>query len=461
MTGSLVCRSQMMFRVFLVFALAQAIPGLATPMGPNSDYVGNRDIASVLARAANDPAINDSWLPEAASALSKEVAGGISGKDKSVEDAWNAVQDIIGKSANVFDVAANLAISGVIPSDILRLLNGYANQRLNALDNENPSVTGNTIYPRKMAIDAPYSIDEVKLRAVIYIPESFKHGKDGKKPVILVPGTGVPAGTSYYFNFGKLADAVPEADVVWVNIPGASLADVQISSEYIAYAINYISAVTESNVSVISWSQGGLNTQWSLKYWPSTRHVVDDFIAISPDFRGTLVADAVCPLLSGVFCTPSLFQQRWGTEFINTLREDGGSSAYVPTTTVYSSFDEIVQPMSGANASALLDDAQVVGVSNNHLQTICALQPAGGVYLHEGMLYNPLTWALAADALRHEGPGDTRRIDTEKVCEALIAPQLGADDLLGSEGLLLIAVAEILAYSPKAFKEPVIARYAL
>jgi hypothetical protein len=117
--------------------------------------------------------------------------------------------------------------------------------------------------------------------------------------------------------------------------------------------------------------------------------------------------------------------------------------------------------MSGANASAILDDAHGVGVSNNHLQTVCALQPGGGVYLHEGTLYNPLTWALAADALRHKGPGDIRRIDTEKVCAGLIAPQLGAGDLLGSEGLLLIAVAEILAYSPKAFEEPVIASYAV
>lgn len=451
----------MIFRAFIVFALAQTIRGLATPVASNSDYGRNHDIASMLAQAANDPAINYNRLPEAASALSRQVADGTSGNDRSVEEAWNAVQDIIGKSANVFDVAANLAISGAIPSDILGLLNGYANQRLNALDNENPSVTGHTIYPFKMEGDAPYSVEEAKLRAAIYIPESFKHGKDGRKPVILVPGTAIPAGTTYYFNLAKLADAVPEADVVWVNIPGASLPDVQISSEYIAYAINYISARTQSNVSVISWSQGGLNTQWSFKYWPSTRQVVDDFIAISPDFRGTLVADAVCPLLSGVFCTPSLFQQRWETEFISTLREGGGSSAYVPTTTVYSSFDEIVQPMSGANASAILDDAHGVGVSNNHLQTVCALQPGGGVYLHEGTLYNPLTWALAADALRHKGPGDTRRIDTEKVCAGLIAPQLGAGDLLGSEGLLLIAVAEILAYSPKAFKEPVIASYAV
>ncbi|KAL3477862.1 hypothetical protein BJX99DRAFT_257032 [Aspergillus californicus] len=37
---------------------------------------------------------------------------------------------------------------------------------------------------------------------------------------------------------------------------------------------------------------------------------MDDFVAISPDFRGTVVADAVCPLLSGTFCTPSLIQQR-------------------------------------------------------------------------------------------------------------------------------------------------------
>lgn len=360
----------------------------------------------------------------------------------------------------MLDAVVNLVLSAAIPGEILSLLNGYADQQLNALDNKNPPVTDKSIYPVKAPGAAPYSVMEKNLREAIYIPESFKYGKDWKKPVVLVPGTAVPAGLTYSFSFARLATAVLEADVVWVNVARASLIDIRVSSEYVAYAMNYISAVSDSNVAVISWSQGGLNTQWSFKYWPSTRDVVDDFVAISPDFRGTVIADTACPLLSPVYCTPSLFQQRYETDFIKSLRLDGEDSAYVPTTTLYSSSDEIVQPQSGDNASAMLGDVRGTGVTSNHAQTVCALQPAGGAYLHEGMLYNPLSWALAADALRHEGPGDVSRIDVEKVCADLIAPQLGLDDLLGSEGLLLVAVAEQLAYFPKAFNEPAVADYA-
>jgi hypothetical protein len=83
------------------------------------------------------------------------------------------------------------------------------------------------------------------------------------------------------------------------------------------------------------------------------------------------------------------------------LRSDGGDSAYVPTTPVFSSTDEIVQPQSPVtNASAYLLDARSVGVSNSQVQAVCgALGPAGTSYTHEGVLYNPLAYALTVDAL--------------------------------------------------------------
>ncbi|KAL4933630.1 putative lipase [Aspergillus undulatus] len=294
--------------------------------------------------------------PKTAASLLRYITSGNPGEDQSVEDAWDKVQVAIGGKTNLLDIDVSLTVSGAIPGDILNLLNGYLDLELNSMDNKDPAVTGADIYPFRT-----------------------------------------------------------EEDVVWANIPGTSLADVQVTSEYI----------------------GNLNTQWLFKYWPTTREVVDNFIAISPDFRGTVIADSVCPLLTGIFCTPALFQQRYKTESIDVLRADGSDvdgsdSAYVPTTTLYSIFDEIVQPQSGTNTSAILNDSRKVGVSNNHAQTVCAGQPAGGVYTHEGMLYRPLTWALAADALRHGGPGDISRIDTEKVCADVIAPQLAADDLLGS-----------------------------
>lgn len=357
------------------------------------------------------------------------------------------------------DVACTITFSGLVSADVLSLLNGYLDSDLNSLHNQNPAPSQN-IYPSKAKEDAPYSTPEEKLRAAIHIPDSFSYGQKGKTPVILVPGTAIPAGTTYYYSFSKLGNN-SSIDVVWVNLPRASLSDAQVSAEYVAYAINYISALCAGqNMSVISWSQGGLNTQWALKYWPSTRAVVKVFVAMSPDFHGTMVEFFICPALTFVACTPSIWQQAWEAEFIRTLRDDGGDSAYVPTTTVYSSFDEIVEPMSGANASAILADARGVGVTNVHLQTVCAGQPAGGVYTHEGVLYNSLAWALAIDAITHEGPADLSRLDLAQVCQQELPPALDLEDLLGTEGLMLVAVAELLAYQPQATSEPLTKAYA-
>ncbi len=79
--------------------------------------------------------------------------------------------------------------------------------------------------------------------------------------------------------------------------------------------------------------------------------------------------------------------EKWGSTdnvpdstFINTLRNNGGDSAYVPTTNTYSIFDEIVQPQQDPNASGFLMDARHVGVTNIETQSVCtALLPAGAL----------------------------------------------------------------------------------
>ncbi|KAJ5677346.1 uncharacterized protein N7477_002979 [Penicillium maclennaniae] len=334
---------------------------------------------------------------------------------------------------------------------------GYTDSELNSLDNRNPN-PNDEIYP-KSKDDAPYSLSEATLRSAIYMPESFGCGRNGKTPVILIPGTAIPSGTTWYYSFSKLGNST-NADVVWVNMPRASLNDAQVNAEYVAYAINYISSLCSKPTALISWSQGGLNTQWALKYWPSTRPALQDFIAMSPDFHGTVVEAAICPALTYVACTPSILQQAWTSQLIQTLRSSSGDSAYVPTTIIYSSFDEIVEPMSGPNASAILSDARNVGVTHAHLQRICPTSPQGGFYTHEGVLYNPLAWALAIDAITHPGPGSLTRLDLKQVCGMALAPELDLTDLLGTEGLLLIAAAELGTYEPQAAREPAIAGYA-
>jgi len=161
---------------------------------------------------------------------------------------------------------------------------------------------------------------------------------------------------------------------------------------------------------------------------------MSDLISISPDYKGTQLADITA--LSGVAggTAPSLFQQVTTSKFITTLRADGGDSAYVPTTTIYSATDEIVQPQTGDGASAIMNDARNVGVTNVQIQQACPNQPAGMQYLHEGVLFNPMAMALAMDALQNPGPGKMERIDKAAVCAQQVGPGLETADVLSTSG---------------------------
>ncbi|KAB5577712.1 hypothetical protein GE09DRAFT_529321 [Coniochaeta sp. 2T2.1] len=335
---------------------------------------------------------------------------------------------------------------------------------LGSTNNNNPRNPKTPIYPQKSKSDAPYSVPEAALRSAIFIPPSFTYGQ--KPPLIFVPGTGAYDGEVFAPNLLKLLGNSPLADPVWLNVPGALLADAQYNAEYVAYAINYLSGISgNTNVSIVTWSQGGLDAQWALTYWPSTRSVVTDFIAVSPDFHGTVLAPALC-LSPGRTdfnpCPPSVIQQEYDSAFVATLRARGGADAYVPTTTVYSGFyDEIVEPQQGVIASAFLRNGRRVGVTNVEAQTACFGRPAGGFYGHAGMLFSPLTAALVVDALSHPGPASLGRIDLGSVCSSYVAPGLTVEDASATAGQIVTAGVRLLAYQPRLTREPGLRSYAV
>ncbi len=321
---------------------------------------------------------------------------------------------------------------------------------VDSYNNTNARDPAPLIYPKKSSLDAPYSLTEQELRGAIYIPSGFQYGRGSRVPIICVPGTGVYGSTYYYYtNFAKYLSATGLVDPVWLNIPHHLWGDAQVNSEYVAFAINYISGISSNkNVTVLSWSQGGINTQWSFKYWPSTRDVVNDHIAISPDYHGTVLGT-----LAGdaTIAPPALPQQGYTSEFISTLRSGGGDSAYVPVTTIYSGTDEIVEPQQGAAASAYLLDTRGVGVSNNYLQDMCPLQPAGSFVTHEGVGYNPITFALIQDAVMHNGPGEISRINLPILCEQYAASVFTIQDVLTFEASIPFALATFETYSGQRY----------
>ncbi|KAK3077070.1 hypothetical protein LTS18_011300, partial [Coniosporium uncinatum] len=205
---------------------------------------------------------------------------------------------------------------------------------------------------------------------------------------------------------------------------------------------------------------------WALKYWPSTRQAVQDFLAASADFHGTVEANGLCLAAANGNgldpCDPAVIQQEYNSNYVMQLRKNGGDSAYVPTTSVYSGFfDEVVEPQQGAGASAFLNDARNVGVTNNEIQLVCnGFADGAAFYGHAGVLYASLTFALFQDALTHAGPGQASRLNLANVCSQYVAPGLNFTDVKNTVNLIPIAAVEGLAYPNKMLTEPPLKSYA-
>lgn len=275
------------------------------------------------------------------------------------------------------------------------------------------------------------------------------------------PGTGATGSINFQSNIGKLLSQEDYADPVYLNIPNNLLNDAQSNAEYVSYALQYLHVMTNQKPAIVTWSQGSLDAQWAFKYWPSVPKIVTDHIAISPDYHGTVLAYVLCPGFdtgNSIACVPSVIQQDYNSNFVTKLRSNGGDSAYVPTTTVYSLFDEIVEPQDGTAASGFINDARNVGVSNTFLQGACAGEAAGLLHTHEGVLYNPVAYALVVDALQHTGPGNFERVTGS--CQDIVAPGLSLSDVIETEALIPLAVLNIFSYLPRALSEPPIKSYA-
>lgn len=379
-----------------------------------------------------------------------------------VQEASAVLADVFQASptpTNIFGAIAQLGAQGLTldnVGDLFDFVDGFLDGD-NSMNNNNPRNPSPAAYPKAKSSDAPYSLSETELRRVIHIPDTFQYGRAGApQPIILVPGTGDTGYTTFQGNLIPLLQGSDIADPVWLNIPDYQLMDAQTNSEYVAYAINYIYGISNRRkVAVAGWSQGNINAQWAFKFWPSARSRVTDHVAFSPDYHGTTIANLL--VAPGVPLPPSVLQQQYNSHFIQALRRNGGDSAYVPTTTIYSALlDEVVQPQEGTGASAFLLDARNAGASNNEAQSVCAGQLAGSFYTHEGTLYNPLGFALLKDALANDGPGSPQRLDLGAVCNDFITPGLDLTEFLLTENTVVIAGAAILLYDKSVTAEPAI-----
>jgi triacylglycerol lipase len=244
------------------------------------------------------------------------------------------------------------------------------------------------------AADPAITVPRGALKAALQCPRTFSH--PDREPVLLVHGTGLNAGESWAWNYEL---ALPPAGFDWcaLTLPNRALGDIQVSSEYVAWAVERIHGLTHHRVAVITHSQGGMEGRWALRWWSQARADTADLIDLASPNHGIYGADGCTD--SGN-CWPAVWQMASGSHFLKALNSVSETPGRVSYTQVYSQTDELVEPSSTAPLKGGAETANIA------LQSICP----GRVVHHGGLLSDPVAWELARDALTHPGPAKAGRV---------------------------------------------------
>lgn len=257
--------------------------------------------------------------------------------------------------------------------------------------------------------NARYSVSTKKLdKALSCRPSKAKlDGSARLQPILLVHGTGVSREQNWSWNYWNQLQELG-FEVCWVQLPGASLNDIQISSEYVARAVQVMHKRTGEKVDVIGHSQGGLQPRWAIRFFPAGRFVAD-YIGFASPNHGTTVADNAATLGS---CFASCWQMRTDSDFMAALNAGDETPGKTHYTNIYTSTDELVQPAGTQD---------LTGGSNILLQDLCPERAVD----HVSIAGDGLTYLLVMDALERRGPADPARLP-EGHCQETAMPGSGS-----------------------------------
>ncbi|PTL60676.1 esterase/lipase family protein [Paraconexibacter algicola] len=234
-----------------------------------------------------------------------------------------------------------------------------------------------------------------------------------RTPVLLLQGTGATAKDNWSWTYQPAFDAL---GVPWcaLDLPEHATADIQQAGEYVVHALRTMAARAGRRVSIVGHSQGGMVGRWALRWWPDTRALVDDLVGFAPSNHGT--TRAVCSAEDP--CSPAGWQQRDESDFMRALNSRQETFAGISYTSIYTRVDETVQPNQDAETGSSSLRTGDGARTNVATQDIC---PAAA-YEHLLIgLVDPVAYALAIDALTHDGPADPARID-RGVCLQVLHP---------------------------------------
>jgi triacylglycerol lipase len=222
-------------------------------------------------------------------------------------------------------------------------------------------------------------------------------------PILFLPGTGSDG--SRVYALGKGAFDALGRPVCVVAFPHRTTADVQVSVQYLVYAIRRTFRMAGRAVALAGVSQGGLLARIALTYWPSVRTRVSDVVSVAAPHHGSTVG--IGGLCDERGCPPAVWQQAAGSRFLKALNS-GRDETPGPTswTTVRSATDGLVQPQTGPAPTSALR-----GARNVLIQRVCP----GRVTSHLGAAVDSVTIAVLADAIRYRGAAKPSRLPPD-VC---------------------------------------------
>lgn len=224
-----------------------------------------------------------------------------------------------------------------------------------------------------------------------------------ERTVLLVHGTGSTPHESWSWGYVRALRADGFA-VCTVRLPDRGLGDFTVAAEYVVHAVRVAHRRSGSRIGVIGHSQGGALGVWVTTFWPDVARAVGDVISIAGPMRGTALADGLC---AAGRCTTLAWQNRTSSHTLAAMRR-AGQPARTAYTSIGTRYDEVVFPQPTAS--------RLRGARNITVQDVCAADPVE----HGLILGDPVSYALAVDALTHSGPADPRRAPASLCTETFI-----------------------------------------
>lgn len=284
--------------------------------------------------------------------------------------------------------------------------------------------------------EPPLETDVAKLDAALDCTE-FTH--PDKPPVLLVHGTFTAGFEQYEWTYKPLL-VERGYDVCTVTYPDRGLGDMQVSAEYVVHALRRIHAESGRKVAVIGHSQGVAVPRWAIKWWPSARDAVDDFVMqAGPNYGISIAALGSLPLLPALVGLPEVFYQFGGNSaFMQATNRGDQTPGDISYTAMYTQFDELVRPVETAMIEPGMNNPKVTNIL---IQDICP----GRIVEHVTIgLVDRVAFELALDAIEHPGPADVERAGGAALCGLLpVVPNLAiapVPQLLG--GLITVIMKE-------------------